>query len=739
MANKNNGDPAEKTVHITIGADPIEYDPAGKTDLNDPRVLLNREHTWLNFNRRVLYEAENPRNPLLERIKFLSIVSSNTDEFFMKRIGGLKQLIQANVMKPSVDGLPPREQIDRAYTMIRKIEEDKSAIYTRLAADLERRGVMILEYKDLRSEEVDMLREEFTHNIFPLIIPQGVGPAHPFPFISNLSLNLLVTIQHRDHGELSLARVKVPVGSDVPRLIRLYEGDRFIRVEDVILNNLDVLFPGVNIVDTELFRVTRNANTEKDEETADDLLELIESEIRDRRFAPIVRLQVEKDIDPTHLRMLVRELELTEEDIFSIDAMVGKRDLMELTQLDLPTLKYKPHYPIDPPRLKESKNLFDTLYSEGPILLYHPYESFSNSVERFLRESARDPNVRAIKMTLYRTSSKSKVIQYLTEAAQNGKQVAVVIELKARFDEAANIQWASRLEEVGVHVTYGVVGYKTHAKMIMAIRKEFDGFRIYAHVGTGNYHGITARLYTDLGMLTCDEAVAHDLTELFNFLTSGYTPTRRYKKLLMAPSNMKAQLLAKIDREIRHHEKGEPACIRMKMNALEDADITRALYRASQAGVKSELSVRDTCRLRPGVEGLSDNIRVVSIIGRFLEHARIYSFHNAGDPEIFIGSADAMRRNLEHRVEILTPVEDETLKKEVIKILDVDMNPRYSHWVMQPDGSYVRVTHRGNRATMHGQNVLMNIASKRAREADKPRKVLSKGKSEKEHWAGHDR
>ena len=725
-------------VTVETGFDPIpEMPEGGEWDLTDPRLYLNREITWLSFNRRVLQEVANSNNPLIERLKFLAIVSSNTDEFFMKRIGGLKQLVEAGVEDVTVDGRRPIEQIRQCYDLIKVIEEEKSKLHASLQRQLVRNKIYILEYDELREEEIAFLREHFISNIFPLIIPQGVGPAHPFPFISNLSLNLLVTVQHRSHGELSMARVKVPVGPDVPRLTRIGDEDRFVLVEEVIRNNLDILFPAVNIVSCNLFRVTRNANTEKDEEKADDLLELIESELRERKFAPIVRLQVEETMSDLHRRMMCEALDLSTEDLFVIRGMVGKKDIMEICSLPRTTLKFKPHYPIDPPRFKSGSSIFRALREEGPILLHHPYESFTNSVERFLREASVDPDVRAIKMTLYRTSSDSKVIEHLITAAQNEKQVAVVIELKARFDEEANIQWASRLEEKGIHVTYGVIGFKTHAKMILVIRKEFDGFRSYCHVGTGNYHAGTARLYTDLGLLTCDQEIAHDLNEIFNFLTTGYTPTRKYDKVLMAPSTLKRSLIEKIVRETEHAKAGGVGHIQMKLNALEDVDITRSLYRASQAGVKVELVVRDTCRLRPGIPGLSENIRIVSIIGRFLEHARLFYFLNGGEEEYFISSADAMRRNLEHRVEVTVPVEDEMLKAELRKLLDIQLRPDVERWEMKGDGTYEMLQRRNGKLQKDGQQTLIAIAEKRHKHAEKLKKIQSKGKSKKENWAGY--
>ena len=607
------------TIVVDIGVDNSSDSLISEEgDLEDHRLYLNRELTWLNFNRRVLFEAENEKNPLLDRIKFLAIVSSNTDDFFMKRIGGFKQLIEADFQEMSIDGRTPKQQLKECYAAIKTIENKKTELFDNFRELLRQKDIYLLAYRDLEKKDEKYLRDYFINNIFPLLTPQSVDPAHPFPFISNLSFNLLVKLRQPNSEEFSLARVKVPVGLDIPRFVRIGKEARFVKVEEIIRNNLDLLFPDIVIESTELFRVTRNANTEKDEEQADDLLELIESELRDRKFAPFVRLQVPTDTDSDQLSLLCYNLGLKDSsDVFTIGGMLGKRDLMEIANLDRPALKFAPHQPIDPPRLKGAKNMFKVMRNEGPILLFHPYESFTDSVERFLREASEDPKVRAIKMTLYRTSTETNVINYLIRAAQNGKQVLVVVELKARFDEAANIRWANKLEEMGIHVTYGVVGFKTHAKVILVIRKDFDGLRLYSHIGTGNYHAGTARLYTDFGLLTCDPEIGQDLIELFNFLTTGCTPKRKYNKILMAPATLKKELILKIEREIKLHSPDSPALIQMKLNALEDKDICACLYRASQAGVKVELLVRDTCRIRPGIPGLSENISVRSIIGRF--------------------------------------------------------------------------------------------------------------------------
>ena len=710
----------------TVRGEPLAAE-APRFDLSSPDLYLNRELTWLEFNRRVLHEAQDARTPLLERVKFVAIVSSNLDEFFMKRIGGLKQQVGAGVKGLTVDGRTPQQQIDECYAVVREIEAQKEALFPQLLNVLEDFGISLLSYQDITEEERKALRDYYFQNIFPLLTPQAIDPAHPFPFISNLSLNLLVSLRYPDDGEPSLARVKVPVGFSIPRLLRVANGNRFVLLEEVMSNNLDLLFPGMEVEACELFHVTRNANTEHNEENADDLLALIESELQDRRFAPIVRIMVRRGMDPVRRGMLAAELGLDEAaDVFETDGMLAMGHLWELVPIESPTLHDPPHHPIDHPKLQDSRNIFHIIREAVAILLQHPYESFSTSVERFLKEASEDPKVRAIKMTLYRTSSDTKVVDYLIDAAQNGKQVAVVVELKARFDEAANIRWASRMEEAGIHVTYGVLGLKTHCKVILVVRKDYNGLRRYVHIGTGNYHAGTARLYCDLGLVTSDPIIGQDVTELFNYLTTGYTPKRDYRKILPAPKLLKRSLLAKIDREIEVHAKSAGGLIQFKMNALEDADITAALYRASQAGVHVDLVVRDTCRLRPGMPGLSAHVRVISIVGRFLEHSRIYYFRNGGDEEYYIGSADAMQRNLEHRVEVVAPVEEMALREELRALLDTQLNDQRSAWDMQPDGTYIQ-RQPADPATRGSQDLFMELAERRQKVARRLKKRKTRG------------
>jgi len=729
-AGQGRGNPPESTENSDLaeGDDARAKAAVPTFDLDSPEWYLNRELTWLAFNRRVLHEAQDERVPLLERVKFLAIVSSNLDEFFMKRIGGLKQQAGAGVRELTVDGRTPRQQLSECHAVVRALEEQQRLLARELHVLLIKQGIRISSYRRLTPEQQSVMREYYLKNIFPLVTPLSMDPAHPFPFISNLSLNLLATVRYANDDHSALVRIKVPIGSGISRFLRVSEDALFVPLEDVIANNLDLLFPGMVIEACELFRVTRNAITDKSEEQANDLLVMIESELRDRKFAPIVRLEVIKGMDPVHRGMLAAELGLDEEaDVFEVEGMLGLRDLFQIAAIDRPDLHDPPHHPLDHPKLIGAPNIFHMIRESGSILLQHPYESFVTSVERFLKEASRDPKVLAIKMTLYRTSADSKIIQYLVDAARNGKQVAVAVELKARFDEFANIQWANRMEEAGIHVSYGVLGLKTHSKVIFVVRQDYNGLRRYAHIGTGNYHSGTARLYSDLGMLTCDPVLGEDLTEFFNYVTTGYVPKRNYRKLLPAPKHFKPALLAKIEREIAVHKASSPGLIQFKMNALEDKEITAALYRASQAGVRVDLIVRDTCRLRPGIPGLSDNVRVVSIVGRFLEHSRIYYFRNGGNEEYCIGSADCMKRNLESRVEVVAPVEAPELRENLRQILDVQLNSQRSAWDMQPDGDYRQRMPGEGQDSRGVQEIMIDLAQKRQEVARRLKKRKPKG------------
>nr|VFK44279.1 MAG: polyphosphate kinase [Candidatus Kentron sp. TC] len=693
---------------------------APEIDLGAPEFYLNRELTWIEFNRRVLHEAEDERSPLLERVKFLAIVSSNLDEFFMKRIGGLKQQLAAGMQQPTIDGRTPAQQIAECHVQTRNIRLKREEIYGILIKKLAEHDIHLARYRSIEESQREKIRERFIRSIFPLVTPLAMDPGHPFPFISNLAVNLLVTLRYPGGTGIYMARVKVPLIKGVaPRFLRVGDKNTFVTLDDVMINNLDLLFPGMEIESCDLFRVTRNANVEMDEESADDLLEMIQSELRERHFAPIVRLEVMPGMNPTLRGMLAAELGLdAETDVFEVQGMLAMRDLFEIASLDIRELHDAPHRPINHTRLDHNRQNIFHIIRKGPLLLQHPYESFSTSVERFLRTASMDPKVLAIKMTLYRTSSSGNIITSLIEAAQNGKQVAVLVELKARFDEAANIRWARRLEQAGIHVTYGVIGFKTHSKVILVVRKDYNGIQRYAHIGTGNYHADTARLYSDLGILTNDEDIGQDLTQLFNFLT-GYSSPLQYRKILAAPYTLKRGLLDRIEREINRHTPDSPGLIQFKTNALEDFDITKALYRACQAGVKVDLIVRDTCRLRPGIPGLSETARVISVVGRFLEHTRIFYFQNGGEEEYYIGSSDLMKRNLESRVEVMTPVENADLRQDLRLMLDVQLADRRSAWELRADGSYIQRKPGEGQETHGSQETLIAVADTRLAAAHK--------------------
>ena len=684
-------------------------------DLDNHEWYLNRELTWLSFNQRVLHEATDDQVPLLERVFFVAVVGSNLDEFFMKRIGGLKQQVGAGVKKLTIDGMLPQEQIDACYKVAQEILVEQRRIEGLLRELLAKHDIRFCQYEELTATQKKEMDSYFKREIYPLLTPQGIDPAHPFPFISNLSLNLLVSTSEQSSDHQFLNRIKVPLGVGVPRFIPVGKKDLYITFEDLVANNLQELFPGLTIHSHEYFRVTRNAITDQSEEQANDLLLMIESALRDRKFADIVRLQTADNMVEHHRGMLAAELGIDEhDDVFEAPGILAKRDLMEVWKIDRADLHYPNHQPCDHPKLlSDEPNFFHILRKQRNVLLQHPYESFETSVERFLKEASTDPKVLVIKMTLYRTSSDSRIIQYLVDAAHNGKQVAVVVELMARFDESANIKWAEALEEAGIHVTYGVVGLKTHSKVIFVVRRDYNGLKRYAHIGTGNYHAGTARQYSDLGLLTNDAAICEDLTELFNYLTTGYAPVRKYQKILPSPHILKQALLSKIKREIELHSPESPGLIQFKSNALEDKDITRALYRASQAGVHVDLIIRDTCRLRPGIEGLSENIRVVSIVGRFLEHTRIYYFKNNGSEEYFIGSADLMKRNLESRVEVVTPIEDKKCQQRLREMIDIQLSNKRSVWDMQSDGTYIRREPDKDDDQRTVQEILIELANKR--------------------------
>jgi polyphosphate kinase len=656
-------------------------------------ALLNRELSWIEFNSRVLDEALDPSQPLLERLKFLSIFSSNLDEFFMVRVSGLQEQLDANPLMLSPDGLSAATQLKLISERLRPLlEVQMRCLLKQILPGLEEYGVRIVPYGKLDKEQREELREFFYERVFPILTPLSVDPSHPFPYISNISLNLGILVvpekPEDEEEESRFARVKLP--PNVPRLIPVTgDGYCFVMLEEVMAAHIESLFPGMRIIECQPFRITRDADIEIEEDEAGDLLKYVEQQVRNRRFGFGVRLEVAAGMSPHMVKLLRDSLELEEQDVYTIDGPLNIPDLMAtLYKLDLPQLKDEPFSPTTPPVLRSGETIFDAIRHQD-ILLHHPYESFAPVVE-FLRQAARDPSVLAIKQTLYRVGKDSPIVESLIEAAENGKQVAVLVELKARFDEEANIQWAKRLEKAGVHVIYGLVGLKTHAKIALVVRQEKNKLRRYVHLGTGNYNPVTARIYTDLGLFTANEDFGKDVSELFNYLT-GYSRQERYRKLLVAPVNLRKSITEMIRREITHHQAGHPAGIIAKFNSLTDAGMIEELYAASREGVPIDLIVRGICCLRPGLPGRSETIRVGSIVGRFLEHSRIYRFINGGAEDIYLGSADLMNRNLDRRVEVLFPIEDERIKERIIhEILEPALADNVKMRWLQMNGSYER-------------------------------------------------
>jgi polyphosphate kinase len=679
-------------------------------------LFLNRELSWLEFNRRVLHEAEDPRNPLLERLKFIAIFDNNLDEFFMKRVGGLKQQLASQILELPPDGLTPRQQIATVDAVVRPLLTQHRRVFNgEILPALRQHGLEILRWSELRASERRHFIESFERQLFPALTPLALDPAHPFPFISNMSLSLAVSVKTPGESTSRFARIKVP--HILPRWLQVPQTLRYVPLEEVIAHNLEQLFPGLEIVESHPFRVTRNADVQRNEEEADDLLEAIQEELRERRFALPVRLEVSAGMPAWMRSLLIEELELHESEVYAIEGPLALRDLMSLGSVPLPSLRYRPWSPVTPPQLlcpdpDEERDLFAAV-AGGDILVHHPYDSFANSVQRFIEAAAADPAVLTIKQTLYRTSADSPNMRALIRAAEDRKQVAVTVEIKARFDEAANIEWAERLEKVGAHVCYGVVGLKTHAKVALVVRQERGELRCYVHLATGNYNPDTAKVYTDFGLFTAREDIAGDAVQLFNMLT-GYVHQPRFKKLLVAPINMRQRFQELIEREVRHQKAGRGGRIIAKMNALDDRQIIEALYDASAAGVEIDLIVRGICRLRPCLPGRSETIRVVSIVGRFLEHARIFCFGNAGKPEYFIGSADWMSRNLDARVEAIVPVEEPRLQEELQAILDLQLGDNVKAWDMQADGSYVQRNPEPGEEHRSSQDLLMQRALERA-------------------------
>ncbi len=703
---------------------PAAKKPRAKApDLSDQKLYINRELSWLEFNRRVLEEALDKSSPLLERVKFLSIFSSNLDEFFMIRVAGLRRQMAAGVLTAPADGMTPAEQLAALHQRLAPMLESAAGCWSKdLKPKLRSAGIRILAYKDLKNKQRKLLRRHFKSEIFPALTPLAFDPGHPFPHISNLSINLAVVISHPS-GEERFARLKVP--HFFPRLLRIpaedtaekYErlgfeelvGSRqFVWLEEVVAANLDMLFPDIEVVASFPFRVTRDADFEIEEDEASDLLAAMEEIVGQRHFGFAVRLESDGRMPEQIHDILIRNLELAPYQAHSVDGPMGLADVIELINLDLPELKDPPFLPFIPPSLTE-ENIFSVLKRRN-VLLYHPYDSF-NPVVDFIRAAARDPDVITIKQTLYRVGSDSPVVEALMEARDNGKQVAVLVELKARFDETNNIVWARALERAGVHVVYGLVGLKTHAKMSLVVRREDTGITRYVHLGTGNYNPVTARIYTDLGYFTSDPDIAADVSDLFNSLT-GYSCKEIYRKLLVAPASMRLEILRRIDREIEIHARNGGGYLVFKCNSLADTACIKALYRASQAGVKVDLQVRGICCLCPGVPGVSDNIQVTSVVGRFLEHSRIYYFGNGGGEEILIGSADLMPRNLDGRVETLFPIEDEEIHAAVRDdILFTHLRDTHGARRLLPDGSFEHLRPKDGKGANSQQVMLDHHAS----------------------------
>lgn len=653
--------------------------------------LLNRELSWIEFNSRVLDEALDPSQPLLERLKFLSIFSTNLDEFFMVRVSGLQEQLEANPLMLSPDGLSPATQLRRISERLRPLlEVQMRCLVKQILPGLESYGVRIIPYGKLNKEQRGELKDFFYDRIFPVLTPLSVDPGHPFPSISNISLNLgTLVVPEKPDGdeEPRFARVKLP--PNVPRLIPVRgDGHCFVFLEELVAAHIESLFPGMHMLECQPFRITRDADFEIAEDEAGDLLKTVEQQLRQRRFGFYVRLEVSAGMSPQMVKSLRQWMELEEQDVYTFDGPLNIPDLMALYKLDLPELKDHPFTPLIPNTIRAGETIFDSIRHQD-ILLHHPYESFAPVVE-FLRAAGRDPNVLAIKQTLYRVGKDSPIVEALIEAAENGKQVAVLVELKARFDEENNIQWARRLENAGVHVVYGLVGLKTHAKVTLVVRQEKNTLRRYVHLGTGNYNPATARLYTDLGLLTANPDFGKDVSEVFNYLT-GYSRQVRYRKLLVAPVNLRQSFTEMIRREISHHREGRPSGITAKFNSFTDAGVIEEMYAASREGVPIDLIVRGICCLRPGWPGRSETIRVGSLVGRFLEHSRIYHFINGGDEVVYLGSADLMNRNLDRRVEVMFPVEDPRLKDRIINdILQTALNDTAKMRWLQMDGTYTR-------------------------------------------------
>lgn len=702
-------------------------------NFRDTQYYFNREFSWLEFNRRVLSEGLDPRTPLLERLKFLGIFSSNLDEYFMVRVAVLKKQIEAEVNKLTPDGRTPQEQLDGINQRLLPMVSLQHQFFEQtLRPELAKSGIHILNYIDLNKEQKTYLKNYFEEHIFPVLTPLAIDASHPFPYLSNLSLNLAVMLKNPETQEDLLARIKVP--KILPRFLLLPEKlqrqgkDETVNwmgipLEQIIAHNLGALFPGMDIQEYHLFRITRDADLSVQEDEGDDLLLVIEKELRKRRIGgTVVRMEINPTMPSTLKKMLMEKLDLSEKDVYTVVGLLDLKDLISFMGLPLPKLK-DPNWPSTiPQRLRhhgdkiatsdDNKNNgmnFFAVIRQKDLLVHHPYHSFRNTVQHFITQAAHDPHVLAIKMTLYRTSGDSPIINALIAGAANGKQVAALVELKARFDEENNIQWARKLEQSGVHVVYGLAGLKTHTKIVMVVRQEEGHIRRYVHIGTGNYNPKTAKFYTDLGLFSSCPELGADLTDLFNFLT-GYSRQQSYRKLLIAPVNMRARFIKLINREIENCQNGETGRIVAKMNSLVDPEIIAKLYQASQAGVKIDLIVRGICCLRPGLKGVSENIKVISIVGRYLEHSRIFYFYNNAQEELYIGSADWMPRNLNRRVEAITPIEDPDLTKELQEIMGILLSDNRQAWDLQSDGQYIQRRPVDNAPELGSHKILMETS-----------------------------
>jgi polyphosphate kinase len=677
--------------------------------------FLDRELSWLAFNQRVLELADDDDLPILERAKFLAIFASNLDEFFMVRVAGLKRRIATGIAVRAASGYTPREVLDNIWQRAYELQREQADLFGSIVLpDLEAQGIQLLRWDQLTPAEKAEIELFFDAKVFPVLTPLAVDPSHPFPYISGLSLNLAVVVRNPVTGTELFARVKVP--PLLPRFVEVGPA-RFVPLEDIIAAHLHTLFPGMEIQQTHTFRVTRNEDVEVEEDDAENLLQALERELMRRRFGPPVRLEVEESIDPHVLELLISELGVNELEVFRLPGPLDLTGLWTLYGLDRDDLKQRKFVPKTSRQLSEVETASApdilSVVRERDVLLHHPYDSFSTSVQLFLEQAARDPQVLAIKQTLYRTSGDSPIVDALIDAAQAGKQVLALVEIKARFDEQNNIEWARKLEEAGVHVVYGLVGLKTHSKLSMVVRDDGDQLRRYCHIGTGNYHPKTARLYEDLGLLTSDPAVGEDVSNLFNVL-SGYSMNTDYARFLVAPHSVRTGLVERIEREVEHHRAGRPSGIRFKCNSIVDEGIIDALYLASRAGVYVDGRVRGICAVRPGVPGLSENVRVISILGRFLEHSRAYCFENGGNREVWIGSADLMHRNLDRRVETLIRLVDPEETADIYSLFDYAYDPETSAWDLGPDGSWTRrLVDADGRHLRDYQESLLEIKRKR--------------------------